>query len=113
MVVTQYRDLLQATIYTGESTYDENTGNWTNVGSPVNVQSDCRYEPNDGNGSVVTEDGERIDFSGTVFLPLVTFELKKGMAVQVTVKRENRSDIIINEKIKRFFPHQMNTEIWL
>lgn len=96
-----------------DATYDENTGTWTpgSDGSPVT--SECRYEASNGNGWISTDGGTRINYQGIVYMPKDAPEIKTGQDITVTVKREGQSDVIIKDKVLRFFRGQLNARLWV
>jgi hypothetical protein len=96
-----------------DATYDESTGQWTpgSDGSPSTSQ--CRYEASNGNGWISTDAGTRINYQGIVYLPKDAPAIKTGIEVTVTVKREGESDVVIKDKVLRFFRGQMNARLWV
>jgi hypothetical protein len=111
MVITQYPDDLSASV-NAESTQDAN-GNWVQGSSGSALTSKCRYEANDGSGYVVGENGNRIDFSAVVYLPVTAPLIKTGSVVQITIKRTGEADQVISDSVKRFSRGQLNARIWL
>jgi hypothetical protein len=112
-LVIQYPDTISFSDGGTPAVYDENTGRWTPGTPGSTVESECRYEASGGNGWISTEDGQRINYAGIVYLPKGAPRLKTGTKVTVTVKREGESDLVINDEVLRFHPGQMNARVWL
>jgi hypothetical protein len=110
-MVMQYPDIVSFQNST-DAVYDENTGKWT-PGTGSTVTSQCRYEASNGNGVINTDGGERINYSGIVYLPKDAPVIKTGTEVTVTVKRDGQGDQVVKDKVLRFFRGQMNARLWV
>ena len=91
----------------------DGNGNWVAGNAGDVVETDCRYEPKSGNGFVTTADGERVSYSGVVYLPLHTPYIKEGSSITVTIKRPGEEDSVLKEKVLRFSRGQFNCRCWL
>jgi hypothetical protein len=111
-VVIQYPDTISFSDGGTPAVYDENTGRWTPGTPGTTVESECRYEASGGNGWRSTEDGQRINYAGIVYLPKGAPKFKLGSKVTVTVKRDE-GDLVITDEVIRYFPGQMNARVWL
>lgn len=105
-MVKQYPHILKTTVITG-STQDGN-GNWTG-GTPTEVQTPCRFEPNEKSGFIKADDGSQIVYDGIVYLPLPATEIAPGTQVEVL----NGATVLSNGSVKRFSSAQLNARVWL
>lgn len=110
-MVMQYPDIISFQ-NSSDAVLDENTGNWTPGTNPVTISSPCRYEASNGNGVINGEGGQRINYSGVVYLPKDAPVIKTGTVVTVTVKRDE-GDQVVKDKVLRFFRGQMNARLWV
>lgn len=111
-MVMQYPDIISFQS-SSDAVYDDNTGTWTPGTSGTPTESRCRYETSSGNGWINTEGGQRINYSGVIYLPKDAPVINTGSAVVVTVKRPENADQVIKDKVLRFFRGQMNARIWV
>lgn len=96
-----------------DAVYDPDSGNWIPGADSSLVSSDCRYEPAGGNAWINTQDGQRINFSGIVYLPKGAPTFKEGVEVTITERREAEADNVFRQKILRFHRGQMNARVWV
>jgi len=105
-MINQYPHTIRFTTVSG-SVQDGN-GDWTD-GTPSTVERACRAEPNSGNGKVVVTDGERIDYSWDVYLPLPAIDIAPGTQVQVL----KGAKVLCSDTVKQYSEGQLNQRIWL
>lgn len=105
-MVTQYPHTLTVTTKV-EAARDVN-GNWV-PGSETSTDYSCRAEPASGNASIPGDDGNRIYYDWTVYLPLPVPDMMNGAVVTV----KDGIKVLSNNKIKRFNRGQLNARIWL
>lgn len=110
-MVMQYPDTISY-VSSSNATYDDNTGKWTPGTPGAPTESKCRYEASSGNGWISTEGGERINYSGIIYLPKDAPAIKPGTEVSVTVERAE-GNIVIKDKVLRFFRGQLNARVWV
>lgn len=111
-MVIQYPDIVSFTD-SSDASYDPGTGNWTPGAPSAPTTSKCRYEASSGSGWISTEGGEKINYSGVIYLPQDTPVIKAGTEITVTVKRSGQDDQVIKDKVLRFFRGQLNARVWV
>ncbi len=105
-MVKQYPD--KVTLTTPADSTQDAQGDWIpGTGSTV-AEFDCRYEPNTGNRIIVGEDGNRIDFSGTLYL-----QTKNEIAVGTALEVVKHNGSTVKGTVKGFHAGQMNARIWM
>src|SRR5690242_8051724 len=96
-----------------DAVYDQSSGNYVSGADAGPVSSDCRYEPANGNAWISTQDGEKINFSGIVYMPRNAPVFKEGSEVTITEKRDGQEDRIFKQKVLRFHRGQLNARVWI
>jgi hypothetical protein len=109
----QYPDTISFQNGGTNAVYDQNSGLWTPGTSGTATEVNCRYEASNGNGYISAVDGERINFSGIVYMPKGSPIIKTGIEVTITEKREGQADNVFTEKVLRFHAGQMNARLWV
>lgn len=104
-MVTQYPHTIEITTVSGAT---KTNGNWSAGVDSLAITSG-RYEPKSGNGTVLTADGERINYDGIVYLPLPQSIVVPGAKVVV----KNGATVLLQSTVKRFSAGQLNARIWL
>lgn len=105
-MIIQYPHKMVITVTT-PATQDAN-GNWL-PGSTTTIEKACRAEPNGSNGYIIGDDGARIDYAWTVYMPLPAVSAKTGAKVKVY----NGIDLFCTDTVKRLSVGQLNARIWL
>ncbi|HZF64199.1 MAG TPA: hypothetical protein VEZ55_06940 [Chitinophagaceae bacterium] len=110
-MIVQYPDVMSFS--SAENASTDGSGNWQAGSNGSTTSINCRYEPGSGYGFVVATDGKRINYTGIAYLPKTAPEIKEGSVVQIVIKREGQSDIVMKEKALRFSRGQLNARVWL
>lgn len=110
-MITQYPDILTYQV--------QDAGTFDNDGNPIAgglgdvVELKCRAEVSSGNGIVKNVDGETINYSWIIYLPLGQ---EGGNSIPVGTKVNvvsDRQSVFLTDTVKRFWPGQLNARIWL
>jgi hypothetical protein len=101
--VKQYPHTIIASIVPGTTSRDEN-GNWQPDAS-ADITYQCRYEPAGGNAFFEMADGQRVNYSGIIYMPVSVDDIPVGTKVTVTG--------ILTETVKRFSRGQLNARAWI
>lgn len=112
-MIIQYIDTISFVSAGTPAVYDPNTGDYTPETPGSTVESKCRYEAASGNGWISTEGGERINYSGIIYLPKDAPQINTGTPITVTINRNGVTDQIIKDKVLRYFRGQLNARIWV
>lgn len=104
-MVKQYPHTIEVTTVSGSTKVN---GNWV-AGTEETIQTTGRYEPASGNGVVLTDDGDKVNYDGIVYLPLPQQTLAPGAKVVV----KSGAEVLCTGNIKRFSAGQLNARIWL
>ncbi len=105
-MVRQYPHRIVFTI-TGNS-YRNGQGNWVE-GTPSIIEYPGRVEANSSGGFLTDEDGKRLEYSWTLYMPLPAQDVPAGCDVEVF----SGADKICKSKLKRFNIGQLNARAWL
>lgn len=106
-MVKQYPHILRL-MEGAESTYDEVTGIHTSGTLQEGADSyPCREEPN-SYGRRIGIDGQLVDYSSMVFLPLDSPDLIPGVKFRVY----QGDSIRFQGEVKRFSRGQLNCKVW-
>ena len=106
-MVKQYPHILYATAVT--DSVQDSEGNWI-PGTSSTITKVCRAEPSSNLKSfVIGTDGQHLDYSWIVYMPLSTEIYQAGTKVEV----KNNGATIVNDTIKQFHKGQLNMRLWL
>jgi len=105
-MIEQYPHIITLTVVTGK-TMNAN-GDWVG-GSTETKDIKCRFEPNSKNGFIVGADGNRIEYDGTVYMPLPVDTIAPGTQAQV----KHGATVLSKGSVKRFTEGQLNARLWL
>lgn len=103
---TQYPHILVIELPASQPVLEDGVWVFDNT-SPIELP--CRAEPNSGNRTIVSMNGEMVAFEFTVYLPKMTTEIHFGVdcTLKISCTRE------IKSKVKRHENGQLNSRIWL
>ena len=104
--MVQYPDNIVIT--TSASASQNASGIWT-AGATGSYSLDCRAEANGTGKRVSSDDGALIDYSFSVFLPVMTTVIARDSDFVLTAL----SNGTITGKVKRAANGQLNSRIWL
>lgn len=106
-MVKQYPHTISIT--TVAATNRDANGNFV-AGTPVTgSEKKCRFEPSTGNAFITGAGGEKIYYSGIVYLPLPADQIIPGTMAIV----KNGSTVLSNTKVLSFSSGQLNARVWL
>jgi len=94
----------------GESVYNEDTGEWEVSESKWTVWSKCRDEVAGSGAKINTEDGEVYEYGWMVYCPKNTPKIDKGTKVRVT---DSEGNLRAEKSVIRFSKDQLHCRIWL
>ncbi len=104
---SQYPHLIVLT--TVSDTVQDAQGNWT-AGTVETLEAlRCRFEANSKGAMIPSADGTKVDFDGTVYMPLPVLDILPGTKAVVY----NNAKVLSNNKIIRFSKGQLNARLWL
>lgn len=107
-MIKQYPYVLEV-FTSGESTYNEQTGEWIIEEGEWVEHSKCRDEVSSSGGQVVTTDGEVYSYTWIVLMPKGVAEIKPGTKVRVM----DGDDMRLEANAIRFSSDQLHCRLWL
>lgn len=105
-MITQYPHTLKYTIVSGAA--QDGSGNWTS-GTPTEVSTSCRFEPETKTVFVEAADGKQVQITGNIYLPLPAITIQPGTNIEVL----NGATVISRGKAQRHSAGQLNQRLWL
>lgn len=109
MGIKQYPYQLEVFV-SGESVYNEVTGEWEVSVSEWISWSKCRDEVAGSGAKINTEDGEVYEYGWTIYCPKNTPRIEKGTLLRV---RNSGGLIRAQKNVIRFSEEQLHCRIWL
>lgn len=88
--------------------FNELTGDYKQASDKQEFTSNCRIEGNSSNRVIHGVDGSAIEYSSTVYLPSLDFEIPDGADYELTNKVSAMKGKVIHAS-----NGQLNTRIWL
>ncbi len=105
-MVIQYPHVLTVTV-SGVATKNVN-GDWIKQPATTSAGMPCRAEPQNGNGLIKGADGNEVNFSWIIYLPLSTINIPQGATVEVY----EGGLLKCKEVVQRFSRGQLNARVW-
>ncbi len=94
------------------ASYQNEAGDWITPEQSAGeseILIPCRYEPNDAGRTTTSNDGQRIDFGGMVYMSNENEDISTGTSVEVF----KLDKLIAAGTVKRFHRGMMNARIWV
>lgn len=107
-MVTQYPYNLEVEM-TKESTYNEQTGTWSEESKWWKLHSECRDEMSSSGTKVLTIDGEQYEYSWVIFMPKSSKVILPGTKVRV----KDGDKVRVEARAIRFSNDQLHSRLWL